>query len=93
MISKCRKQGTIDLADLYEPPADCQPAVLTERLENNWFNEIKRNPNNPSLIRATISTVRWEPLLIGLILIPIVSSLEKIDCCPFYNEKKTIGNL
>ncbi|CAF1404953.1 unnamed protein product [Rotaria sordida] len=70
LVSKCRKQGTLDVNDLYEPLPDCETAALTDKLEANWFAEIKRNPNNPSLIRATLCTMRWKPFLIGLILIP-----------------------
>ncbi|CAF1547050.1 unnamed protein product [Rotaria magnacalcarata] len=70
LISKCRKQGTLDISDLYEPTPDCESATMTHKLETQWFAEMRRNPDNPSLIRATICTMRWEPLLIGLILIP-----------------------
>ncbi|CAF2103986.1 unnamed protein product [Rotaria magnacalcarata] len=70
LVSKCRKQGTLDISDLYEPTPDCESATMTHKLETQWFAEMKRNPNNPSLIRATIRTMRWEPFLIGLILVP-----------------------
>ncbi|CAF4743672.1 unnamed protein product [Rotaria sp. Silwood1] len=69
-VSKCRKQGTLDVNDLYEPLPDCESATLTNKLEANWFAETKRNPDKPSLIRATLCTMRWKPLLFGLILIP-----------------------
>jgi hypothetical protein len=39
----------------------------------NWFDDIKRYPNKPSLLRATIRTMGWKPLLLGLLLIPLVS--------------------
>ena len=73
LISKCRKQGTIDIDDLYEPLPDCESETLTNKLEANWFAETKSNPDKPSLIRATLRTMRWKPFVIGLILIPTAS--------------------
>ncbi|CAF4106053.1 unnamed protein product [Rotaria sordida] len=70
LVSKCRKQGTLDVNDLYEPLPDWEAAALTDKLEANWFAEIKRNSNKPSLIRATLRTMRWKPFLLGLIFIP-----------------------
>ncbi|CAF1438928.1 unnamed protein product [Rotaria sordida] len=77
LISKCRKQGTLDVNDLYEPLPDCEAATLTDKLEANWLVEIKRNPDRPSLIRATLRTMRWKPLVNSLIFIP--SELLKIS--------------
>ncbi|CAF1655089.1 unnamed protein product, partial [Rotaria sordida] len=77
LISKCRKQGTLDVNDLYEPLPDCEASTLTDKLEENWFVETKRNPDRPSLIRATLRTVRWKPLVNSLIFIP--SELLKIS--------------
>ncbi|CAF2843920.1 unnamed protein product [Rotaria sp. Silwood2] len=73
LVSKCRKQGTLDINDLYEPFPDCESATLTDKLEANWIAEIKRNSGKPSLIRATLRTMRWRPFLISLILIPSVT--------------------
>ncbi|CAF2928196.1 unnamed protein product [Rotaria sp. Silwood2] len=73
LVIKCRKHGTLDINDLYEPLPDCESATLTDKLEANWFAETKRNPDKPSLIRATLRTMRWRPFLIGLNLIPSVS--------------------
>ncbi|CAF3828800.1 unnamed protein product [Rotaria sordida] len=64
------ENGTLDVNDLYELLPDYEAAALTDKLEANWFAETKRNPNKPSLIRATLCTLRWKPFLIGLILIP-----------------------
>ncbi len=67
------KKGTLDLVDLYDVPSHLESTKLTEKLEANWLDEIKRFPENPSLIRATLRTMGWKPLLIGLLLIPLVS--------------------
>lgn len=63
----------LDVTDLYEPLPNCESEKLTNKLESNWFAETKRNPKNPSLIRATLCTMGWEPFLIGLLLVPPVS--------------------
>jgi hypothetical protein len=73
LITTSRKQGTLHLHDLYDPPAFLESAPLTDKLEANWFDEIQRCPQNPSLIRATLRTMGWKLLLIGLLLIPLVS--------------------
>jgi len=38
---------------------------LTEKLEDNLLDDMKRYPDKPSLLRATIRTMRCKPLLIG----------------------------
>ena len=65
MLKKSRQEGTLHLDDLYELPAHVEPTKLTDELESNWFNEVKRHPNNPSLIRATLRTLGWKPFLNG----------------------------
>jgi hypothetical protein len=59
---------------------------LTDKLEANWLDEIKQYPTNPSLIRATLRTMGWEMILIGLLLIPLVS---KDNQCLQFNLSKT----
>ena len=75
LVLKCRRQDTLDVSDLYEVLPEHRSATLTDLLEKNWFAEIKQNPNKPSLIRATLCTMRWKPFLIGLLLIPLVKIL------------------
>ncbi|CAF1162569.1 unnamed protein product [Adineta ricciae] len=70
LLTLSRKKGTIELDDLYDVPSNLESTKLTDRLEANWFDEIKRCPENPSLIRATIRTMGWNPWLVGLLLIP-----------------------
>jgi hypothetical protein len=73
LITKSNKQGTLHLNDLYDLPAHFESTSLTNKLEENWFDEIKRCPQNPSLIRATLRTMGWKIIFIGLLLIPLVS--------------------
>ncbi|CAF2965891.1 unnamed protein product [Rotaria sp. Silwood2] len=65
LLKKSRKQGTLYLDDLYDLPEYLKSSTLTDKLEENWFNEIKRNPQKPSLIRATLRTIGWKPFLLG----------------------------
>ncbi len=76
LLTKSRQQGTLHVNDLYDPPTYLDPSTLTNKLENNWFDEMKRCPENPSLIRATLRTIGWRMIFYGLILIPNVS-IEK----------------
>lgn len=78
LLTKSRAQGTLHLSDLYELPSDMDAALLTDRLEANWFDELKRSPNNASLIRATARAIGWKLLLLGLLLIPIVGGKRTI---------------
>ncbi|CAF3730585.1 unnamed protein product [Rotaria sp. Silwood1] len=73
LITKSHKQGTLHLDDLYDLPDYLNSTSLTNKLEKNWLEEIKRCPQNPSLIRATLRTMRWKLILIGLLLIPLES--------------------
>jgi len=73
LITKSRKQGTLHLNDLYDLPTYLESTSLTHKLEANWLDEIKRCPQNPSLIRATLRTMGWKIIFIGLLLIPLVS--------------------
>ncbi len=73
LLTKSRKQGTLHVNDLYDPPNYLNSSALTDKLENNWFDEMKRCPDNPSLIRATLRTIGWKMIFIGFMLIPNVS--------------------
>jgi len=67
-----RKKGTIEFDDLYDVPWHLEADKLGKNLENNWFDELKRCPDNPSLFRATLVTMGWRLFFIGLLLIPPV---------------------
>ena len=67
LLRKRRQQGTLDLSDLYDVPSDLRSSQLTDELEANWFDEVKRHPKDPNLIRATIRTMGWKPFLLGLL--------------------------
>ncbi|CAF3680029.1 unnamed protein product [Rotaria sordida] len=73
LITKSHKQGTLHLDDLYDLPDFLKSIPLTNKLEANWFDEIKRCPQNPNLIRATLRTMGWKLILSGLLLIPLGS--------------------
>ena len=68
LINKSHRQGTLNLPDLYQLPEDLNSTLATNRLEVNWFEEIKHSPENPSLIRATLRTIGWKPFLLGFLL-------------------------
>ncbi|CAF4057547.1 unnamed protein product, partial [Adineta steineri] len=67
LLKKSHKNGVLHLNDLYDLPAHLQSTELTDKLEQNWFDEVKRCPNNPSLIRATLRTVGWKPFAYGIL--------------------------
>lgn len=71
LLRQSRKR-TINLNDLYPVLPEFEAKMLTDKLENNWNSDRERNPRNPSLIRATLSTMGWTPFLAGLLLIPKV---------------------
>jgi len=71
-LKEHHRKGTIDLEDFYDVPLNLEAERLTTQLENNWFNEMKRCPQNPSLIRVTLITIGWKLFLSGLLLIPCV---------------------
>jgi hypothetical protein len=73
LLMQRRKEGTLQLTDLYNLPPHLESTTLTDKLETNWFDEIKRNPEKPSLFRATLRTMRWKLLLLGLLLVVKVS--------------------
>jgi hypothetical protein len=73
LLRKSHKQGTLHLTDLYDLFPDLESTKLTERLEANWFAELKQTKRQPSLIRATLKTMGWRPFLVGLLLIPNVN--------------------
>ncbi len=79
LLAQSHKKGTLDLADLYDVPEFLESTKLTDKLEANWFDEVKRHPENPSLVRATLRTMGWRLLLLGLLLIPIVSLMTSFD--------------
>ncbi|CAF3567650.1 unnamed protein product [Adineta steineri] len=95
LITKSHKQGTLNLDDLYDLPSHLQSTSLTDKLEANWIDEIKRYPQNPNLIRATLRTVRWKLIIIGLLLIPfellnIIQPLLVIYLIKFFEPCSTI---
>lgn len=76
LINKSHNEGTLNLSDLYDAPASFDANKLTDLLESNWSDELKRSPNNPSLIRTTIRTGGLRMFICGLYLIPMVND----DC-------------
>jgi hypothetical protein len=77
LLNKSRKQGTLQLTDLYDVLPQLESTKLTERLEENWLNEIKQTKRAPNLVYATLKTIGWTPLFVGLLLIPIVNKKLK----------------
>lgn len=73
LLNRSHKQGTLHLTDLYDLFPDLDSKKLTDRLESNWFDEIKQTHRQPSLLRATVKTIGWSPFLVGLLLIPCVN--------------------
>lgn len=72
LFDKRQKQKTLEFADLYDILPEYESVGLTEKLEDAWFDDLKRYPNKPSLFRATVHMMRWQPLLISLLNIPVV---------------------
>lgn len=75
LLTKSHQQGTLHLTDLYDLLPEFESAKLTDKLEANWFDEIKRSPEKPSLVRATLHTIGWKTLFIGSLLFLSVSRL------------------
>jgi hypothetical protein len=79
LLKRSHKQNALHGTDLYDLLPHLESSTLTERLEKNWFDEIERSKQQrrcPSLIRATLRTMGWSPLLIGLLLIPNVTKFH-----------------
>ncbi len=75
LLDRSHKQNALQVTDLYEPLPHLESSKLTDQLEASWFNEVNRckgQQKRPSLIRATLRTMGWNPLLVGLLLIPNV---------------------
>jgi hypothetical protein len=72
LVTRSRNQKSLDPHDLYELLPEYQSDRLAQELEDNWFDDRKRYPNDPSLLRATARTMGWRPIVIGLLLIPWV---------------------
>lgn len=72
LFVKCRAQGTLHLTDLYDLLPNYRSTQLVDDLEMHWFEELNRNPEKPSLLRATLRAMRWKAVLIGSVLIPTV---------------------
>ena len=73
MIEQSHRAGTLHLEDLYDVPPELEAEALIDVLESCWFDEVRRRPDNPSLIRATIRSVGWKVFFYGLLIIPLVS--------------------
>ena len=86
LFDKCRDQGTLYLTDLYDLLPNYQSAQLVDDLEIHWFEELKRNPEKPSLLRATLHAMRWKPVLIGSMLIPTVRNNLRFLSWPWHER-------
>lgn len=84
-MKKSRKQGVLHLNDLYDLPPNLQSTELTDQLEANWFDEVKHNPTNPSLIRVTLRTIGWKPFLNGFLTLLNVSENVNLLNQSFYD--------
>ncbi|CAF2797193.1 unnamed protein product [Rotaria sp. Silwood2] len=65
LLDTSHRQKTLHLIDLYDLLPEYESIKLTGKLENNWFDEIKRHPDKPNLFHATIRAMKWKPLLLG----------------------------
>ena len=79
LLKKTAKQQTLHLDDLYDLLPHLESKALTDRLEGHWLDEVKQTDRPPSLVRATVKTLGWSPVLYGLLLIPNVSAMEVRD--------------
>lgn len=73
LLDKSHKQKTIHLDDLYDILPGYESADLTQILTTNWLHDLESYPTKPSLFRATVRTIKWQPLLIGCLLLLKVS--------------------
>ncbi len=78
LLKKSHKQDALHLTDLYDLLPQLESTKLIERLESNWFDEMKQTNHPPSLLRATLKTMGWTPFLVGLLLIPHVTKKKQI---------------
>lgn len=78
LLRQSRQAGTLHLDDLYELPSHLDPTKRTDELESNWFDEVKRHPNSPSFLRATLRTLGWKPFLNGFF--PLLNVRAEICC-------------
>ena len=65
---EARRQGSLQISDLYELPPHLESSTLTDELETQWNEELQRNPDRPSFLRATIRTVSYTHLTLPTIL-------------------------
>ena len=72
LLAKSRQQRTLHLTDLYDLLPENESTALTDQLEDRWLDEVKRRPDRPSLLRATIRTMGWKPFFIGCSHVPKV---------------------
>jgi hypothetical protein len=75
--SVSHKQGTLYLNNIYDILSEYESKTLKDRLKEHWFDEIKRNPDKPSLFRATVHTMRWTPIIIGSFFVFTVSLFNR----------------
>ncbi|CAF1094580.1 unnamed protein product [Didymodactylos carnosus] len=72
LLKKSKKQP-LEVFDLYDLLPTLDSVQLTDTLERNWFDEVrkaKEQKRQPSLLRATVKLMGFRPLLIGLCYIP-----------------------
>lgn len=87
LLKKSRQQGVLHLNDLYDLPPHLKSTELTNELETNWFNEVKRCPTKPSLIRVTLKTLGYKPFLNGLLaLLNVRTNLQHPFHSRFFRE-------
>jgi hypothetical protein len=78
-LDKSHKAKTLQETDLYDLLPQYESVQLTDHLEKNWFDEMKRNPDEPSLLRATVRAMGLKPWIIASTYIPKVDKpMQKI---------------
>lgn len=78
LFSTSHRQGTLHLPDLYDLLSNFQSNQLTDDLEECWLDEKKQKGEKANLFRATCRLVRWKPLFIGALMLPLVNDSKKI---------------
>ncbi|XP_059609695.1 probable multidrug resistance-associated protein lethal(2)03659 [Phlebotomus argentipes] len=68
-LFKLGYRKSLELRDLYKPLVDDRSAVLGDRLEEKWQDQLRSAPARPSLIKAIAITFWREYVCLGLIVV------------------------
>eukprot|EP01083_Nonionella_stella_P253748 872873_1 len=72
LVDLIEENGILNQSDIDELPPRCKPERVLKQFKSKWSEECRRNPDDPSLLRATFSLINTNSRYVLVLLLDCV---------------------